>query len=227
MPLFARKRFSAHHGRVRIVLSSSCRKSESQWHDGRRTDRGHHGRAPGGGGVVVASRETPQGPLIGIGCPNEDHSPAVCFHVDRMRWQPTESADKMRCRLGGFIKSVYNTSPRGGSDGNGPDQPLLRKLTASHNAPPAAPDECTTAPRWRSSACSAPRSALQLYIEKETRHACPIPELISVLPQSSENGRQSRTSALARRSSLHDHRRRSRRVHPEVCVAARIAASFV
>jgi hypothetical protein len=36
---------------------------------------------------------------------------------------------KWRCRLGGFIKSVYNTPPKGGSDGNGPEQPLLRKLT--------------------------------------------------------------------------------------------------
>jgi hypothetical protein len=76
-------------------------------------------------------RKARQGPLIGIGCPNEDHGPAVCFHVGRMRWRSAESADKMRSGLGGFIKSIYNTPPRGGSDGNGPEQPLLRKLTAA------------------------------------------------------------------------------------------------
>jgi hypothetical protein len=62
--------------------------------------------------------------------PNEDHSPVTRFRVDRMRWRPAQSADKMRRRLGGFIESVYNAPPRGGSDGNGPEQPLLRKLTA-------------------------------------------------------------------------------------------------
>jgi hypothetical protein len=47
-----------------------------------------------------------------------------------MRWRPAESADKMRRGLGGFIKSVYNTPPRGGSYGNGPEQSLLRQLIA-------------------------------------------------------------------------------------------------
>jgi hypothetical protein len=47
-----------------------------------------------------------------------------------MRWRPAESTDKMRRRVGGFIKSVYNTPPGGGSDGNGPEQSLFRKLTA-------------------------------------------------------------------------------------------------
>jgi hypothetical protein len=47
-----------------------------------------------------------------------------------MRWRPAEGGDKMRRRLGGFIKSVCDTPPRGGSDGNGPEQPLFRKLIA-------------------------------------------------------------------------------------------------
>jgi hypothetical protein len=48
-----------------------------------------------------------------------------------MCWRSAEWANKMRCGLGRFNESVYNTPPRGGSDGNGPDQPLLRKLTAA------------------------------------------------------------------------------------------------
>jgi hypothetical protein len=64
-------------------------------------------------------------------CPNEDHGRAICFHIDRMRWRPAESTNKMRRRLGGFIKSIYDTPPGGGSDGNGPEQPLLRKLIAA------------------------------------------------------------------------------------------------
>jgi hypothetical protein len=67
---------------------------------------------------------------MGIDCSNEDHGPAVCFHVGRMRWRSAETADKMRRGLGGLIKSVHYTSSRGGGDGNGPEQPLLRKLTA-------------------------------------------------------------------------------------------------
>jgi hypothetical protein len=46
-----------------------------------------------------------------------------------MRWRSAETADKMRRRFGGFIKSVHDTSSGGGSDGNGPKQPLFRKLT--------------------------------------------------------------------------------------------------
>jgi hypothetical protein len=63
-------------------------------------------------------------------CPHEDHGPVVRFNIDRLRWRSAESADKMRRRLGGLIESVYNTPSRGGSDGNGPGQPLLRKLAA-------------------------------------------------------------------------------------------------
>jgi hypothetical protein len=40
----------------------------------------------------------------------------------------------MRRRLGGVIESVYNTPSRGGRDGNGPGQPLLRKLTAARTS---------------------------------------------------------------------------------------------
>jgi hypothetical protein len=72
--------------------------------------------------------------LIGIDCSNEDRGPAVCFCIDRMRWRPPESADKVRRGLGGFIKSVCNTQARGGGDGNGPEQPLLRKLNAERTA---------------------------------------------------------------------------------------------
>jgi hypothetical protein len=94
--------------------------------------RSHEPRAvvrPVNARLFRCPRQTRQQDGIGIDCPNEDHDPAICCHVDRMRWRPAQSADKMRCGLGGFIKSVYNTPPRGGSDGNGPDQPLLRKLT--------------------------------------------------------------------------------------------------
>jgi hypothetical protein len=75
-------------------------------------------------------------------CPNEDHGPAICRHIDRLRWRSAESADKMRRRLGGFIESVYNTPPGGGSDRNGPGQPLLRKLTASGPPVPTPELEC-------------------------------------------------------------------------------------
>jgi hypothetical protein len=47
-----------------------------------------------------------------------------------MRWRPAQSADKMRRRLGGIIKSVYNAQARGDRDGNGSEQSLLRKLNA-------------------------------------------------------------------------------------------------
>jgi hypothetical protein len=63
-------------------------------------------------------------------CPHEDHGPVISFNIDRLRWRSAESANEMRRRLGGFIKSIYNAPPRRGRDGNGPDQPLLRKLTA-------------------------------------------------------------------------------------------------
>jgi hypothetical protein len=56
-----------------------------------------------------------------------------------MRWRSPESADKMRRGLGGFIKSVGNTQARGGGDGNGPQQPLLRKLNAERTARLARP----------------------------------------------------------------------------------------
>ena len=47
-----------------------------------------------------------------------------------MRWRPAKSADEMRRRLGGIIKSVYNAQARGDRDGNGSEQSLLRKLNA-------------------------------------------------------------------------------------------------
>jgi hypothetical protein len=47
-----------------------------------------------------------------------------------MRWRSAKTADKMRRRFRGLIKSVHYASSGGGSDGNGPEQPLLRKLAA-------------------------------------------------------------------------------------------------
>ena len=47
-----------------------------------------------------------------------------------MRWRPAKSADEMRRRLGGIIKSAYSSPTIGGRDGNGPKQPLLRRLIA-------------------------------------------------------------------------------------------------
>src|SRR4029077_6408361 len=66
------------------------------------------------------SREKPdREDRIGIDCPNEDRRPTICFYVDRMRWRPAESADKMRRSLVSFIKSVCNTRPSRSSNGNG------------------------------------------------------------------------------------------------------------
>jgi hypothetical protein len=42
--------------------------------------------------------------------------------------RPAESADQMRCRLGGFRKFVRYKPPTGRSDGDGSQQPLLREL---------------------------------------------------------------------------------------------------
>src|ERR1700692_1904395 len=76
-------------------------------------------------------RKTRRRDGIGVDCPNEDHRSIIgLYGLNRMRWRPAESVDEMRRGLGGAIESVYNTSPRGGSDGNGPKQPLLRKLIA-------------------------------------------------------------------------------------------------
>jgi hypothetical protein len=72
-------------------------------------------------------------------CPNEDHGPSICFYIDRVRWRPPASADEMRRGLGDLVKSVFDTQARGGGDGNGPEQPLLRKLNAERTAPLAHP----------------------------------------------------------------------------------------
>jgi hypothetical protein len=83
---------------------------------------------------TAGPRNSPQGRLIGIDCSNEDHDPSIRAYIDWMRWRSPESADKMRRGLGGFIKSVCHTQARGGGDGNGPEQPLLRKLNAERTA---------------------------------------------------------------------------------------------
>ena len=49
----------------------------------------------------------------------EDHGPAICLHVDRLRWRSAESTDKMRRSLGSFIKSVCNARPSRSRNGNG------------------------------------------------------------------------------------------------------------
>jgi hypothetical protein len=56
---------------------------------------------------------------MGIECPNEDDRLVISFIVDRMRWRPVQSTDKVRRSFGSSIKSVYNTQPRGGGHGNG------------------------------------------------------------------------------------------------------------
>jgi hypothetical protein len=56
---------------------------------------------------------------MGIDCPNEDHRPAICFRVGRMRWRSAESIDKMRRSLSSFIESICNTRPSRSSNGNG------------------------------------------------------------------------------------------------------------
>jgi hypothetical protein len=83
---------------------------------------------------TAGPRNSPQGRLIGIDCSNEDHDPSIRAYIDWMRWRSPESADKMRRSIGGFIKSVCHTQARGGGDGNGPEQPLLRKLNAERTA---------------------------------------------------------------------------------------------
>jgi hypothetical protein len=74
----------------------------------------------------LAIRRSRQDDGFEVGCANEDHGPAIRFHVGGMRWRSDEYTDKMRRGLGGFIKSVYNTQPRSGGNGNGSQQPLLR-----------------------------------------------------------------------------------------------------
>jgi hypothetical protein len=74
----------------------------------------------------LAIRRSRKGDGIGIDCQNEDHGPAIRFHIGMMRWRSAENTDEMRRCLGGFIKSVDNTQPRSGGNGNGSQQPLLR-----------------------------------------------------------------------------------------------------
>jgi hypothetical protein len=63
------------------------------------------------------------GNLTEWNCTNADHRPVICFHVDRMRWQPAdrrnEANDKMRNSLRAFVKSVRNTRSSRYRDGNG------------------------------------------------------------------------------------------------------------
>jgi hypothetical protein len=75
-------------------------------------------------------RKTPQAGRVRIDCPNEDHRPAVGFHVDRMHWRSAQSIDKMRSGLGGYVESICNTRPSRGSNGSGSKQPVLWYVTA-------------------------------------------------------------------------------------------------
>ena len=63
--------------------------------------------------------KTPTGRHIGIECANEDHGPAIRFHVDRMRGRSADGPDKMRRSLGGLIESVCNTQSSLSRNGNG------------------------------------------------------------------------------------------------------------
>src|ERR1035437_9589822 len=47
-------------------------------------------------GMAIGLQKTQQGDNIGIECANEDHGPAIRFHVDRMRGRSAEGPDKMR-----------------------------------------------------------------------------------------------------------------------------------
>jgi hypothetical protein len=70
-------------------------------------------------GMAIGLQKTQQGDNIGIECANEDHGPAIRFHVDRMRGRSAEGPDKMRRSLGGLIESVCNTQSSLSRNGNG------------------------------------------------------------------------------------------------------------
>lgn len=70
-------------------------------------------------GMAIGLQKTRQGDNIGIECANEDHGPAIRFHVDRMRGRSAEGPDKMRRSLGGLIESVCNTQSSLSRNGNG------------------------------------------------------------------------------------------------------------
>jgi hypothetical protein len=71
------------------------------------------------------SRKTRQAGRIGIDWPNEDHGPVVRFDVGRVRWRSVQSTNQMRRSLGSFRKSVFDTRPSRGRDGNGPEKRML------------------------------------------------------------------------------------------------------
>jgi hypothetical protein len=55
-----------------------------------------------------------------------------------MHWRSAQSIDKMRRRLGGYVKSVCNARPSRGSNGSGSEQPVLWHMMATRLRAPLA-----------------------------------------------------------------------------------------
>jgi hypothetical protein len=63
--------------------------------------------------------------------PDEDRGPVIGFHINRMHGRSTQSIDKMRRCLGGYVKSICNPRSSRGSNGSGSEQPVLWHMMAS------------------------------------------------------------------------------------------------